>query len=45
MKDFLTGVRLLVRGIGMYFRNPGLVGLGIVPAIVSGACSCSPSQR
>jgi len=36
VKDFLSGVRLLVRGIGMYFRNPNLVGLGIVPAIISG---------
>jgi len=37
MRDFLTGVRLLLRGIGMYARNPGLLGLGIIPAMISGA--------
>jgi CysZ protein len=37
MRDFFSGVRLLLRGIGMYTRNPGLLGLGIIPAIVSGA--------
>jgi CysZ protein len=36
MKDYLSGVRLLGRGIAMYARNPALVGLGFVPAMISG---------
>lgn len=36
MKDFLLGVRFLLRGLGMYVRSPGLLGLGIIPALISG---------
>lgn len=34
---FLAGVRLLLRGLGLYARNPRLVLLGILPALISGA--------
>ncbi|MFF5178648.1 EI24 domain-containing protein [Micromonospora sp. NPDC000316] len=33
---FLTGVGLLLRGLGLYVRSPGLMLLGIVPALISG---------
>lgn len=33
---FFTGVRLLLRGLGLYARNPRLVLLGILPALISG---------
>lgn len=33
---FLTGVRLLLRGLALYARSPGLVLLGILPALISG---------
>ncbi len=34
---FFSGVGLLLRGIGLYVRSPGLMLLGIVPALISGA--------
>ncbi|MBM0236088.1 EI24 domain-containing protein [Micromonospora sp. ATA32] len=34
---FLAGAGLLLRGLGLYVRSPGLVLLGIVPALISGA--------
>lgn len=34
---FLGGARLLLRGIGLYVRSPGLMLLGVVPALISGA--------
>ncbi|MDQ7906694.1 EI24 domain-containing protein [Phytohabitans sp. ZYX-F-186] len=34
--EFLAGVGLLGRGIGMYARSPRLVVLGIIPALISG---------
>ncbi|MGN9910874.1 EI24 domain-containing protein [Phytohabitans sp. LJ34] len=34
--EFFAGVGLLGRGIGMYTRNPRLVILGIIPALISG---------
>ena len=36
-KRFFAGVGLLVKGLSMYARSPGLVLLGIVPALISGA--------
>ena len=33
--QFLTGVGLLARGIGMYARSPGLLLLGLVPALIA----------
>jgi CysZ protein len=33
---FLSGAGLLLRGIGLYVRSPGLMLLGIVPALISG---------
>lgn len=35
--QFLTGVGLLLRGLGMYARTPRLVLLGILPALITGA--------
>ncbi len=36
-RQFLTGVRLLLRGIGMYARTPRLLLLGTIPALISAA--------
>jgi CysZ protein len=36
VRQFLSGVGLLVRGLGLYARNPRLVLLGIVPALITG---------
>ncbi|WP_233604358.1 EI24 domain-containing protein [Micromonospora sp. HM5-17] len=36
VSDFTTGVGLFFRGLGSYVRNPGLVLLGVVPALISG---------
>ncbi|MEV4759132.1 EI24 domain-containing protein [Micromonospora sp. NPDC049559] len=36
-RQFFTGVGLLLRGLGLYARSPGLVLLGVVPALISGA--------
>ncbi|MFE9200865.1 EI24 domain-containing protein [Micromonospora sp. NPDC007230] len=33
---FLAGAGLLLRGIGLYVRSPGLMLLGVVPALISG---------
>ncbi|RKR88802.1 uncharacterized protein involved in cysteine biosynthesis [Micromonospora pisi] len=35
--QFFTGVGLLLRGLGTYARNPRLVLLGILPALITGA--------
>lgn len=35
--QFFTGVGELFRGLRLYVRNPGLVLLGIIPALVTGA--------
>lgn len=35
--QFISGVGLFLRGVAMYARSPGLVLLGIVPALISGA--------
>ncbi|WP_229401080.1 EI24 domain-containing protein [Micromonospora okii] len=34
---FFSGAGLLLRGIGLYVRSPGLMLLGVVPALLSGA--------
>ncbi|WP_200210817.1 EI24 domain-containing protein [Micromonospora coerulea] len=34
---FFAGAGLLLRGLGLYVRSPGLMLLGIVPALISGA--------
>ncbi|MGN9766714.1 EI24 domain-containing protein [Micromonospora sp. SD12] len=34
---FFTGVGLLLRGLGLYVRSPGLMLLGVIPALISGA--------
>ncbi|TDC78391.1 hypothetical protein E1193_20800 [Micromonospora sp. KC606] len=34
---FFAGVGLLLRGFGLYVRSPGLMLLGVVPALISGA--------
>jgi CysZ protein len=36
-RRFAGGAGLLLRGIGLYVRNPGLMLLGVVPALISGA--------
>jgi CysZ protein len=36
IRDFLTGVGFLLRGVGMYARSPRLMLLGLVPALISG---------
>ncbi|MFE9654235.1 EI24 domain-containing protein [Micromonospora sp. NPDC006431] len=33
---FLAGAGLLLRGLGLYVRSPGLMLLGVVPALISG---------
>jgi CysZ protein len=35
-RDFFSGVGFLLRGIGMYARNPKLMLLGLIPALISG---------
>ncbi len=35
-KQFVTGIGLLGRGLAMYGRSPGLLLLGVVPALISG---------
>lgn len=37
VRQFLSGVGLLARGLGLYARNPRLVLLGIVPALITGS--------
>lgn len=36
-RQFFTGVGLLGRGLGLYVRSPGLMLLGVIPALISGA--------
>ena len=36
LRDFLTGAGLLGRGLGLVLRNPRLLGLGLIPALISG---------
>jgi CysZ protein len=36
VRQFFTGVGLLGRGLALYLRNPSLIALGIVPALISG---------
>ncbi|WP_433530058.1 EI24 domain-containing protein [Micromonospora sp. CA-263727] len=36
-RRFAGGAALLLRGIGLYVRSPGLMLLGVVPALISGA--------
>ncbi|NLU77220.1 hypothetical protein HCA58_02190 [Micromonospora sp. HNM0581] len=36
-RRFVGGVTLLLRGVGLYVRSPGLMLLGVVPALISGA--------
>ncbi|MFI7548583.1 EI24 domain-containing protein [Micromonospora sediminimaris] len=36
-RRFVGGATLLLRGIGLYVRSPGLMLLGVVPALISGA--------
>jgi CysZ protein len=35
VKDFVAGMGLLGRGLGMYARNPRLLALGLIPAVIS----------
>jgi CysZ protein len=35
LREFLAGLGLLGRGLGMYARNPKLVLLGLIPALIS----------
>jgi CysZ protein len=35
VRDFASGVRLLGRGLALYGRNPGLVVLGLLPALIT----------
>jgi CysZ protein len=36
VREFAAGVGLLARGIGLYVRSPGLMLLGLIPALISG---------
>jgi CysZ protein len=36
-RDFFAGVSFLMRGVGMYARRPGLMLLGLVPALLAAA--------
>jgi CysZ protein len=36
VKEFFTGIGLLGRGFGMYGTNPGLIALGLIPALIAG---------
>jgi CysZ protein len=37
VRQFFTGAGLLARGLGMYARSPGLLALGLIPAVISAA--------
>jgi CysZ protein len=37
VRQFLSGAGLLGRGFGLYARSPGLMALGVLPALISGA--------
>ena len=36
LRQFATGAGLLGRGLGLVLRNPGMLGLGLLPALISG---------
>jgi CysZ protein len=36
VQDFFQGIGMLLRGLSLYGRNPRLVGLGILPALITG---------
>ncbi|MGA5303450.1 EI24 domain-containing protein [Nucisporomicrobium flavum] len=36
LREFLTGAGLLGRGLGLVLRNPRLLGLGLLPALLAG---------
>jgi len=36
-RDFFTGIGFLFRGLGMYARNPKMMFLGLIPAVIAGA--------
>ncbi|GLY96923.1 EI24 domain-containing protein [Actinoplanes sp. NBRC 103695] len=36
VREFVTGAGLLGRGLGQVLRRPGLFGLGVLPALISG---------
>jgi len=36
LRQFATGAALLGRGLGLVLRNPGMLGLGLLPALISG---------
>ena len=36
ISDFFTGLKFLLRGLGMYARSPRLMFLGLIPAVISG---------
>ena len=35
IREFFTGAGLLLRGLGVVLRKPGLFGLGVLPALIS----------
>jgi len=37
VRQFLAGAGLLARGVGVYVRSPGLMLLGLIPAVISAA--------
>ena len=37
VRQFLTGIGYLGRGLAMYATNPGLLALGIIPALITSA--------
>ncbi|MGW4945270.1 EI24 domain-containing protein [Actinoplanes sp. NPDC004185] len=37
VRRFVTGAGLLARGLGLVLRNPRMLGLGLLPAVISGA--------
>ncbi|GIG57705.1 membrane protein [Longispora fulva] len=37
VRDFFAGVGYLGKGIGLWFRSPRLLALGLIPAIIAGA--------
>ena len=44
-REFATGVSLLGRGLGTWRTAPGLMLLGMVPALIVGAVSASCDRR
>ncbi|GAB7049740.1 EI24 domain-containing protein [Catenuloplanes indicus JCM 9534] len=35
-QEFLAGIRMLLRGLGLYVSNPRLMAFGLIPAFISG---------